>query len=474
MKERKDGLLLTVHGAMEFTWRYAWAGFVTVAIFHHSFPLFEALGVFALAAVLTVLTRGKGWRILYILALQVMAFALAAGVIVHAFYYKTLPFWSHEWIREFFACQRPPMEWIMLFLLFFWVLLFWAGGVTLIRKPPHYYTVCGRFDLGLAAFFALYVIEWLLLAREGIQTLDPIAGLLIFPYFCFSIFAVGMARNRDNEQREYLAGYRGVGMISTVLAILALIVTALFLLLLPTITAVAEMGYVVLKEAAEPMGPVLVSIVRFLLLGRRSPHKAPSGNDDTGSQFNPHITDESSWWADILEQVVEWGFFGLIGVALLALTVLGVWHLVRWLLMRTALVGNGEGHGSLISLWVERIRAFLNYCRSRILGRGRLRRATRLYAGLLAWGRRSGVAHVRSETPGEYGARLKRQFPVLEKEIGVIIELYHGEVYGTRVITEGQWTSARSVWRQLRSPVNWPSRLRSWFFRPGITTRSGQ
>lgn len=474
MKEEKGGLLLTVHGAMEFTWRYAWAGFITGSLLRRPFPLFEALGVFTLAALVTFLSRGKGWRIIHILALQVTAAVLAAGVIVHAFYYPTSPFWSQGWLRDFFAGQRDSLEGILLFLFFILVLTFWAGGINLTRKPPHYHTVCDRFDFGLAAFIVLYLIEWLFLARGGIQTPDPLASLLIFPFFCFSIFAIGLARNRDDEQREYMAGYRGVGMISTVLAIFAIIIMVMFLLFLPVFTALAEVGYAVLKEAAEPLGPYVVSVLRFLLLGRRFPHKTPSGTDNAGSQPNTMITTESSWWEDILEDLVTWGFIGILGGALLALTILGIWLLTRWLLLRTALAEKGEGIESLIFLWVERARAFLNYFRVRFFRRGRrCRRTTRLYAGLLVWGKRSGVSRVKSETPGEYGARLRRQFPALQKEIELIIELYHGEVYGEREITEGQWTSARSVWQQLRSPMNWPSRLRSWFSRPGIATGPG-
>ncbi|HOO90840.1 MAG TPA: DUF4129 domain-containing protein [Syntrophales bacterium] len=474
MKNGKDGLLLTIHGAMEFIWRYAWAGFATIAMFHHYFPLFGAFVVYVLGALVTFMSRGRGWRIIYIIGLQAAAFVLAAGIAIHAFYYKTVPLWSQEWIREFFTCQRQSLEWIMLFVFFFWVLLFWIGGVLLIRKPPRYYTVCSRFDLGIAAFFVLYLIEWLLLVKGGIQTPDPIARLLIFPYFCCSIFAIGLARNLDNEQSEYLTGYRGIGMISTILVVLALIVTALFMFLLPILTVVAEIGYAALKEVAEPMGPVLVNIIRFLFLGRRQSCCGPSGSDNGGSSPGPDIAGESSWWEDVLMRVMEWGFFGLLGVIAFGITVFCLWHLVRWLLVRTALVEKDKGSGSLISWWVERIKTFLRFCRTRILGRGKGgRRIAPLYAGLLAWGRHSGMQRSLSETPGEYGVRLKGQFPLLEKEIGLIIELYHKEVYEERDVTEAQFVSARSVWRRLRSPLNWPSRFRSWLFRPGITTAPG-
>ena len=37
--------------------------------------------------------------------------------------------------------------------------------------------------------------------------------LLLFPFFLFSLLAVGMARNRSSAQRDFLSGYRGIGMI---------------------------------------------------------------------------------------------------------------------------------------------------------------------------------------------------------------------------------------------------------------------
>jgi len=60
-------------------------------------------------------------------------------------------------------------------------------------------------------------------------------------------------------------------------------------------------------------------------------------------------------------------------------------------------------------------------------------------------------------------------FPALREEIDFIVELYHGEVYGDREMTETQSTAAGAVRRRLRSPAFWPSRLRSWFSRSEIT-----
>jgi len=476
MKRENDTLLLAVHGAMEFTWRYAWAGFAMFGMTGRPVPLFEALIAFSIAAVVTRLSRGRGWRILYILALQAFSLVFAAGALIHVFYYRSLPFWSRGWITEFFSAPRTPLEWIMLIILGFWILLFWAGGVNLGRKPPIYYTVCARFDLGLVAFLVLFLLEWLLVARGGIQAPDPLAKYLIFPYFLFSVFAVGLARNRDNERREYLAGHRGAGIISTVLASLVLVGTALFLFFLPVFTAVAETGYAVMKEAAEPLGPVVVAVLRFLFMGRRPATccGAPSGSAGE-LQPPPEFPDESSWWEEIIEAVVMWGGIGLVAAALFVLTAVGIWALARWLLSRTAPAESGRGERPFFSFWASQVLAFLNYLRRWFHARGkRTRLAPRLFARLLSWGKRSGVFRLSSETPGEYGARLTRRFPVLREEIELIIELYHGEVYGDRKMTETQSTAAGAARRKLRSPAHWPSRLRSWFFRSGITVESEQ
>jgi len=471
MKQRNDTLLLTIHGCMEFTWRYAWAGFVMFAMAGRPVPLLEALAVFTLAAVATLFSRGRGWRILYVLLLQAMSLVLAAGVMVHAFYYRSFPFWGRVWIGEFFTSSRTTLEWIVLLFFAFWILVLWAGGVIVTRKPLRYDMICARFDVGLVAFLVLYLLEWLFLERGGIQTQDPIARFLIFPYFLFSIFAIGLARNRDNEQSEILADYRGARTISTIVVTLVLVGTAFFLLLQPFFACVAETGYAFMKEAAGPLGPVAVEILRFLIIGRRtSGYDGASSGAAGDSQPPPVFPDETAWWEEILEALVRWGYLGLIGSALLVLAVAGVWVLVRWLLSRTPSGETGQGKGGFRFIRIEKIWALLTGLRRRILARvWGPRRASRLFARLLAWGRRSGVFRLPGETPGEYGTRLKGRFPDLAEQIELMIDLYHGEVYGRRRMTEGQWTAAGSAWRQLRNPVYWPSRLRSWISRPGIT-----
>jgi hypothetical protein len=95
--------------------------------------------------------------------------------------------------------------------------------------------------------------------------------------------------------------------------------------------------------------------------------------------------------------------------------------------------------------------------------------AVQLYAALRMWGRHSGFPHFLSETPREYGLRLKNRFPSLAKEIESIIEAFNQEVYAEIILTEKQLSQVRFALRRLRSPIHWPSRLKSWFLQPHLS-----
>jgi hypothetical protein len=91
--------------------------------------------------------------------------------------------------------------------------------------------------------------------------------------------------------------------------------------------------------------------------------------------------------------------------------------------------------------------------------------AVQLYTALLRWGRRSGVPRLASETPREYGSRLKRQFPAVTREVASIIEAFNQTVYGGIVLKDRRL--AQAAWRTLSSPLLWGRRLKMWFVQPG-------
>jgi hypothetical protein len=308
--------------------------------------------------------------------------------------------------------------------------------------------------------------------KGGIEVRDPTTELLLFPFFVFGLTAIGLARNRGSGQRDYLSGYREIGVILSFTFVVLLFGTGLVLLFLPYLTLAAEMGYGALKSVTEPLGPIFVSIVRFIFGYRRSlPMGGSAAPGEGKGDALPPV--ESSWWTEFFEKVLSFGLLGLAGLVFLALAGFALWHLFRWLLSRTSSSKDPQRKINLFSLWIARIRLLLSFFWSRILLRAQGRKGTvQLYASLLGWGHHSGLPHFVSETPNEYGLRLGRRFPALKKEIGVIIKAFNQEVYGERVAEEQQLKIAHLAWRKLCSPLHWLIRLRSLALQSGESSSS--
>ena len=468
MKSQKGSLLFLAGAGMELSWLYAWSTFITASILHRSFPLPEAIGTFALAALLTLVVRGRGWRVILILGLQVFGFLLAISRIVHVLFYGSHPFFGQWWLLECFRQPKNPLGWFILVIILFFALLFWVGGVTLARRLVAYLTVCTRFDLGVAAFFCLLLTKFLLLVKGGIDIQDSTPELLLFPFFVFSLLSIGMARNRSSAQRDFLSGYQGIGVIVSFTVVVLAFGAGLVLFFLPYLSVAAEMGYGVLKSAAAPLSPILVAILRFLFMHSRSrPETASPSSGNNEAEFVSST--ESSWWTELFEKVFSWGFLGLGVLIALIVCGLGMWYLFRWLFSRTTKSRKTQIQWSLISLWASQLLSALLLCWGKIVRRMKgYRSAVQLYSALLNWGRHSGLTHFLSETPTEYGVRLRYQFPTLNREIGLIAEAFNKEVYGQIVLDEQQFTMAKLAWRRLCSPIHWPSRFKSWFLQPGV------
>ena len=468
MKSQKGSLLFLAGAGMELSWLYAWATFIIASILHRPFPLPEAIGTFVLAALLTLVVRGSGWRVILILGLQVFGLLLATSRIVHVFFYESNPFFDQWWLLTCFRQPKDPLEWFILGIILFFALLFWVGGLTLARRSAAYFTVCTRFDLGVAAFFCLLLAKFLLLVKGWIDIQDSTPELLLFPFFIFSLLAIGMARNQSNVERDFLSGYQGIGVIVSFIVVVLAFSGGLVLLFLPYLSTAAEMGYGVLKSAAAPLSPILVAILRFLFMHSRS--RPETASPSSGSDEAEFVSStESSWWTELFEKVFSWGFLGLGVLIALIVCGLGMWYLFRWLFSRTTKSRKTQIQWSLISLWASQQCRALLLCWAKIVRRMKgYRSAVQLYNALLNWGRHSGLPHFLSETPTEYGVRLRHQFPTLNREIGLIAEALNKEVYGEIVLDEQQFTMAKLAWRRLRSPIHWPSRFKSWFLQPGV------
>ncbi len=460
MNKNRGALLFLAHSGMELCWLYACVAFLLSAIAQRPFPLPAALATFFLAAALNRVLQGMGLRVISILGLQTTGFLLTASRIVYSLDYQAYPYFGKEWIAEFLGQTREFQEWLVLVIILIFVLVFWLAGVAFARRSPAYLSICTRFDYGVTAFFCIFISQSLLLVKGGIAVRNPAPVLLLFPFFAFSLLAIGLARNRDSAQRNFLGGYKGVGMLLSFTAMFLALGAGLVLFFMTYLSAAAEAGYGVLKSVAGPLLPVLERVLLFLF-GQLPEQNSFFPKTIRGEPPSIPPGETSAW-----SQNLAWVLFGFVLLIGLIFCVLGIWHLLRWLISRTSKEERKPIHWQLMLLWAQRLWTTIvlgfKWAAQKLKG---YRDPVQLYRAFLKWGRRSGLPHLLSETPGEYGSRLKKQFPSLTEDIGRIVEAFNLVVYGEVNLDDGQVALVRLSWKRLRSARNWPARLKSWFFQ---------
>jgi hypothetical protein len=356
MKKDRGILLFLAHGGMELSWRYAWATFLTTSIVHRPFPLPEALGTFSLAAVLYLVVRGIGLRVIAVLGIHILGFLLAASRLIYTFSYRAYAYFDKRWLLAFLSESRDSLQWLILVIILLIALLLWLAGVALARRSTAYQITCIRFDYGVAAFFCLFIFKSMLLIKGGIAVRDSAPVMLVFPFFIFSLLAIGLARSRSSEPRDFLAGYRGIGVLVSFTLVVLTFGTGLVLFCMPYLSATAEAGYGVLKSAVGPLGPIVVRILLFLF---RKPLRqeplAPEHEDEAQHIFSA----ESSWWSEWGQEVLGWGLLCLVLLIGLIFCAVGTWYLLRWLLSRTSKEERKPIDWQRAFLWVQRMWAAL-------------------------------------------------------------------------------------------------------------------
>ena len=134
MKKNQKALLFLAHAGMELSWRYAWASFLMIAMVHQPFPLPEAIGTFLLAAAFIRVVRGRGLRLISILALHTTGFLLAASRIIYSLNYRTYPYFDKGWLLAFWSTIGDSPGWWILTIIIFVFLL--APALALLRAFP--------------------------------------------------------------------------------------------------------------------------------------------------------------------------------------------------------------------------------------------------------------------------------------------------------------------------------------------------
>jgi hypothetical protein len=466
MKRRGDPFLFWIMMGMELSWLSAGALFLTRAILNRSFPLPEAWGTLLLAAFGTQISMGKGWRIISILALHLLGFFLASLRTIYGFYVPPAPFWDASWVSDFFHSPRGVAEWLSLSYVLIWVLVLWLRGVALVRKPLTHAILCARFDIGIAAWVILFLIQLLVWVKGGIRIECPAARWLVFPFFLFGLLAIGRVRNPRLSYRNFLPGYQALGIILFFTLAVILFAAAIVLLFLPYLIVSAEIGLVSLKTVGRPLAHIFVAVIRFLYMRNVSRPETSSPSPESGLG-DLHATAPRGWWMELMEKILTYGLGTLLGILGLILMGLGLYTLIRWLLSRTRRSSPGKTTLFPFLSWMEGFRRFWSFIRQRdIRGWRGYAKVGPIYGALQKWGKRSGFPLRRSETPQAYGLRLRRRFPQLKAEIETIIQGYQLEVYGEIPLAGPEFSSVRRSWRKLRSPRHWPNRLKRWFTGP--------
>ncbi len=453
MNKRKERLLLAAGAGMELSWLYAWATLTANLTIDRPFPLIEALGAFVLAVILSLYSRNRGWRIISILGLQIVGFVVASCSFLYILDYFSEPLFSRKWLMEISRIPTDSHQTVVLVLGLAGALVFWAQGVAFALRSTSYNTICSRFDIGITAFFVLMVFNILVFKLP-----NPQANVLLFPFFIFSLLSLGLARNGDDGKKDFISGYRGVGVVISFLVVVLFLGAGSVSLVLPYLARIAEMGYGILKSTLGPLAPFFMRFFRAAYDHELDLNKLPGMPEDsplTGMQSQPG------------EDALHWIFlgsgslFGLIGAIILGW---GIWHLFRWLLSKTPVDERRQGKWNPVQWLLAWLKLVLSFIQKKILWRiRRYRKASGLYAGLLDWGRKSGLPSSPSETPVEYSWRLGQVFPVVEKEIRSIVEVFNEEVYGEITVNPQNLAASRTALRRLRSPALWPTRLKTWF-----------
>lgn len=460
MKRGSDtGLALAVAG-MEFSWIYALATFITDPILKGPYPLPDAVAAFAFSAGMTAYIRGKGWRIVQILLAHGFALLFYVSRTVHFLFYRDQSFWSRMWLTEFHSLSLDRVQGFFMFVLVLWTLFFWIAGVRLAVRSRSYLAVCTRFDLGFACFFGIMIIKLLLRVQLKIPTTEMVSEDMMYAFFVFGLLAVALARNRSGTRKVFLTGYRGIGLLFSFSLGILFFGTGSIVLFLPYLKVASQAGYEVLQAALKPLVPVLTELIRiFFMIGRERPAEpgaltAPGGSPASG-------IGETAGWLEGVFTIVAWGFAGLLVLVLTVFVLIGAWFLVRWLFSRTAADERRSTERPVFFGWLERWVALLFRIYDSLFDRSDRQRPFAFYQSLLRWGRRSGLPQRFSETPLEYGARLKRRFHLVGREIDVIVAIYNRFAYRNTVPDRVQTIGAQAALRKIQSPLLWPHRLKT-------------
>jgi hypothetical protein len=456
--------LTLLHAAAELSWSYPCIVSATLAMAGRALPFEYGLGIFALAVVVAHFSLARGLRNVWIVTIQTIIFALAALVAIHRMDHAVQPLFSTDWILSAFHGPHGQTYWFRFVLTCLSVLCYWLVGAFLARRETTYRAICSRFDIGLAAFFALFLLEMIAEVKGGPLMADNSRFYSLFAFLLFGLLAIAMARTKPIQSRRYLPGYGVVGIVASFSAAIVIAVGSVVLFFLPALQKVAEVGYSWLGTGGRLVGSFILPVLRFILGPRGIRPDPPSSTEHIGSL---HYVPPTTWYGRLMEDVMMWGAKGIL--VLLALFAAGVilFFLARWLLASSRAGAEKQGlamgrRGFFSRLWFALI-TLLHRIKGQLTG---YRGVHDLYRALGRWGTRSGLPPRPAETPAEFGHRLARFHPQLGPNVQRIVSAFNRETYGRERATKDRLSELRGDLRSLRSPRHWLRRLKTRLTSP--------
>jgi hypothetical protein len=329
-------------------------------------------------------------------------------------------------------------------------------------RPTNRTTLSHRFDLGLALLLFLLLIKLLIAVKGGSLPLDHSSTKSLLAFILLGLFSMGLVRIRSAFQTDSVTYFKGAGIVLSFTAIALMLGGGLFILFLPGLQTFAEASHGLLGTLTRPLEQILIALSRFFF---ESGIRRKFGEELTGDLL-PTIN-RSGGELGILPYL----FIGITITILLAVAGLILYYLLKWLLLKinwlfseTMEEKDKKGMWQRLLLHIRLLKSFLSIFWVKIFNKPDTSYAAeKFYKLLLRWGRFSGLSHIVSETPSEYGVRLRSRFPRIEKEIRLITHLHDETIYGCILPDPHQISRARLAIRRIRNPLLWLARIKSLF-----------
>ncbi len=450
---------------MESSWLFASTAFVTAVLVGRFLSFGEALVVFWGAAIVARLSLERGLRNYLVVVIQALCLTAMLMAVIHADFYASFALISADWIQHALHGPHTKREWVEMVLISLSAISFWVGGTFLAKRRMTYYTICSRFDIGLAVFFSLFLIKLVIIVKGGPATDGPTGLPNLLSFFFLGLLAIGVSRIEPTGDRGFLPGYGMAGVIASFSVLVLLSVGAVMLFLLPALQKTAEISVMVAEKGGSLVAPVAVTLLRFLF-GPRSMRPDPPSPSARALGGSGQMLAPTTWFGHLIEDALRWGMTALFVAILILSAGIFIYVLVGWLFSRSGSIEGrrkADGTGWLLRLWlflsalVSGLRRYVN----------RRESAQTLYSSLQAWGKRSGLPPGVSDTPSEFAGRVGSAFPGLRSKVDTIVEAFNREVYGDMPVVGTGLAAARSSMGALRSPRHWPSRLKARLGRSG-------